>query len=184
MISPDRVAAISAGEPDPKGAVASELVMGREGSTRRLFFHFPVTLPNVGTLKSAALLLTRSSDVDMTGPIELHAMRVIDPWDAKSINWPLQPRIEEARTEHATVTPAGAKIVRLDVAEIVKAWPAHDPSDQGIAVVADQSTAAGASFAYISSQDRPPELEILWAYPDAPVKAEPPAKKSPVGMKK
>ncbi|MGH7326804.1 MAG: DNRLRE domain-containing protein, partial [Polyangiaceae bacterium] len=147
VISADRIAAIASGESDPHGAIAGELVLGRADADRRLFFHFPVTLPENGALKSASLLLTRSAAVDMTGAIELHAMRVIDPWDARSISWPLQPRIEEARAPHAIVTPAGAKIVRIDVAEIVKAWPAHDPSDRGLAVVADRSTASGASFA-------------------------------------
>ena len=179
VVSPDRVAAIAAGERDPEGAVAEELVLGREGTNRRLFFHFPVTLPTTGSLKSAAILLTRSPDVDMTGPIELHAMRIVDPWDAKSISWPLQPRIEDARAPHAIVTPAGGKIVRLDVGEIVKAWPTHDPADQGVAVVADQSSASGASFAYISAEDRPPELEIMWAYPDSPAKPDGSAKQDP-----
>ena len=176
VVSPDRIAAITAGEPDPGGAVAESIVLGRAGANRRVFFHFPVTLPGTGALKSASILLTRSPDVDMTGPVELHALRVVDPWDARSISWPLQPRIEEAREPHAMVMPAGAKIVRLDVAEIVRGWPAHDPSDQGVAVVADRSSASGASFAYISPEDRPPELEIIWAYPDSPTKPEAPGK--------
>lgn len=176
VVSPDLVASVSSSASDPHGAVASILVLGKKGDDRRLFFHFPVTLPDHGTLKSAELLLTKTSDVDMAPVgIELHALRIVEPWDPLTLSWPLQPRIEEALTPHAIVTPAGAKIVRIDVKAIVDGWPARDPADQGIAVLADTSSRSGASFAYISAEGRPPELELLWAFPDGPVDAGAPS---------
>ncbi len=176
LVRADRIAFIEPEGKDPNGAVPSLVVLGRQGTGARALFHFGVTLPAKGTLKSATILLTRSSDVDMApSPVELHAERIVDPWDARLVSWPEQPRLVDVRTQHVLVRRDGAKTVRVDVKNIVQGWPLKDPSDQGIALVADSSTLTGAAFSYISRADDPPTLEVMWAYPDAPTKVDAPA---------
>ncbi|HEX7663853.1 MAG TPA: DNRLRE domain-containing protein [Polyangiaceae bacterium] len=169
LVAADRVAVVMPEGKDPNGAVPNLLVLGRRGLGTRVFFHFEVTLPDKGTLKSAAILLTRSNDVDMApSPVELHAERIVDPWDARFVSWPEQPRLIDARTEHAFVRPDGPSVVRVDAKSIVQTWPLKDTNDQGIALVADGETPTGAAFSYLSRTGPPPTLEVVWAYPDAP----------------
>lgn len=172
LVGADEIAAVSAdasGASEKRnGAMPSVFVLGRSNENARLFLRFTVRLPKNGEMRSANLLLSRTDDIDMApAPIELHATRIIDPWDARSITWPFQPRMEEVRAPHATVVSASAKIVRIDVRSIVQDWPLRDPSDQGIAVITDKSSSTGTSFAYMSRDARPPELEILWAFSGA-----------------
>ena len=174
VVPADAIATVAAGDSDRGGAMPPVFILGRAGDNARLFLRFTVRLPKTGVLRSANLLLSRTTDVDMApAAIELHAARVIDPWDARSISWPFQPRVEEVRAPHTTVLSAGAKIVRIDVRSIVRDWPLRDPSDQGIAVLADSASNTGTSFAYVEADAHPPELEIIWAYaepdPAAPV---------------
>lgn len=176
LVRADRIAFIEPEGSDPHGAVPGLVVLGRRGIGARVFFHFEVTLPKQGTLKSAAIVLTRSSDLDMApAPVELHAARIVDPWDARLVSWPEQPRLVDARTPHVLVRRDGAKTVRVDVKNIVEGWPLEDPSDQGIALVADSSTLTGAAFSYASGGDAPPALEVMWAYPETPPKPPAPA---------
>ncbi len=143
----------------------SVIVLGKSNERARLFLSFSIHLPKNGVMRSADLLLSRTRDIDMgPTPIELHAERIVEPWDARSISWPFQPRTEEAHAAHATVSSSSAKIVRLDVRSIVQDWPLRDPSDQGIAVLSDRANDTGTSFAYMSSEAPPPELEIMWAF--------------------
>ncbi|MEO8799392.1 MAG: DNRLRE domain-containing protein [Polyangiaceae bacterium] len=174
LVRADRIAFVEPEGNDPNGAVPSLVVLGRQGTGARVLFHFEVTLPAKGMLRSAAILLTRSSDVDMApSPVELHAERIVDPWDARLVSWPEQPRLVDARTPHVLVRRDGAKTVRVDVTNIVQGWPLKDPSDQGVALVADSSTMTGAAFSYISRADDPPALEVVWAYPgEAPATSE------------
>ena len=166
VVSADEIATIASGTSDHAGAMPAVFILGRADENARLFLRFTLHLPKNGVLRSANLLLSRTDDVDMTpDPIELHATRVVEAWEARSISWPFQPRIEEVRAPHTTVSSAGAKIVRVDVRSIVSDWPLRDPNDQGIAVVSDRTSTTGTSFAYMSRDARPPELEIFGHFP-------------------
>jgi hypothetical protein len=165
----EAIAEVGSSDSDKKdGAMPAVFVLGKTNESARLFLRFAVRLPKNGVMRSANLLLSRTDSIDMApGPIELHAARVIDPWDARSITWPFQPRVEEAHAPHTIVSSASAKIMRLDVRSIVQDWPLRDPNDQGIAVLSDRGNTTGASFAYMSKDDQSPELEILWAFTGA-----------------
>jgi hypothetical protein len=181
VVGADEIATIDSGDSDHRGAMPAVFILGRSSENTRLFLRFTLHLPTTGVMRSANLLLTRTGDIDMApAPVELHAARIVDPWNARSITWPFQPRIEDVRAPHTTVFSAGAKIVRLDVRSIVQDWPLGDPNDQGIAVVSDRVSSTGTSFAYMSRDARPPELEIIWAFSDdEPFDAGAPPDKSP-----
>ena len=69
-----------------------------------------------------------------------------------------------ARSRHL-VEPGGPALVRLDVRDLVRQWPKHDPRDQGVAIVADNETRTGTTFAFRavgthSPADVEPYLEL------------------------
>jgi hypothetical protein len=110
--------------------------------------------------------LRRSDAVDDDpAPISLHATRIVDAWEGRSISWALQPRAVDTRTPATVVEPGGPSLVRLDVRELVRQWPKHDARDQGIAVVAENETRTGTTFAFrsvgaVSASDLEPYLEL------------------------
>jgi len=130
------------------GALPATFTLGRASdAAARLYLRFEVAIPRDATVVEAYLLLHRA-DVDADpGPIGLHAARVVSRWDPRAVSWALQPAIEDVRAPATFVTAAGRRQVRLDVHDLVARWRAHDPRDQGIAVVAESSTVTGVAFA-------------------------------------
>lgn len=125
------------------------VTLGRD-TDARLFLRFSVQLPSDSEVVEAYLLLSRSDEVDNDPlpPIALHASRITDPWDARSISWALQPHVEDTRSPATYVT--GRSMVRLKVSDLVARWPLHDPRDQGLAIVADTTNATGMTLALAS----------------------------------
>jgi hypothetical protein len=147
LVQPSAVAYIRRGEGATGGALPALLTLGRaaEGEARLLLrFSIPAT-PNI---IEAYVLLERSDAVDIDpSPIALHAARIVDPWDARSVSWARGPAIEETRSPFTTVAPTAGSLVRVDVRDLVQRWRARDVHDQGIAIVAEGSTPVGVAFA-------------------------------------
>jgi hypothetical protein len=124
-----------------------------------LFLRFEVTIPKDAKVIEAYLLLMRSEAVDADpSPISLHAVRIVEAWDSRSISWASQPRTEEVRAPTSRVDPGGRVLVRLDVRALVERWATHDGRDQGIAVVSEGSSTSGMPFSFLpvgGSHDRP-----------------------------
>lgn len=126
---------------------ASTFVLGPAGE--RLLLRFAIALPSHARIVEAYLVLHRASFAsDDPAPVVLRADRVVEPWDGATTSWAFAPRTEGTRLPLTRSSPGGASLVRLDVAELVRGWLAHDPRDRGIAVVADGGGASGASFAW------------------------------------
>jgi hypothetical protein len=135
---------------DAPGAGTPHIVTLGKDTDARLFLRFNVPLPSDSEVVEAYLLLNRSDEVDSdpVPPIALHAARITDPWDARSISWALQPHVEDTRSAATYVTQRS--VVRLKVVDLVAEWPRHDPKDQGLAVVADAINPTGMAFALAS----------------------------------
>ena len=180
LATPVAMAYVRRGDPANDGALPATFTLGRAtDGDARLFLRFDVPLPREANIVEAYVVLHRAgADVDPTA-IALHAARVVSPWDPRAVSWAIQPAIEDVRAPATFVTPAGRRLVRIDVRDLVGRWRAHDPRDQGIAVVAESTTATGVSFALAPStpidadetiaRDRPittdaggvpPELEL------------------------
>ncbi len=102
------------------------------------FLRFAVSLPRDAGVVEAYLLLDRVTAVDSDPePVTLHVARVVDAWDARSLSWALQPRIEEVGSPVTRVLPASGPVVRLDVRAIVERWRRAGSASQefGVAVV-------------------------------------------------
>lgn len=141
---PTDIAYVRAG--DAPSAVPPVVVLGRDDA--RLLLRFQQPIAEEETVVEAYLLLDRVDAMDVDpSPVSLHVERIVDPWDARSITWAHQPRIEDLRSPATIVTGSGRPLVRLDVKALVSRWKRHDPTDQGLAVVVGTRNATGMAFA-------------------------------------
>ncbi len=153
LVAPVDVAFVTPGD-SPSSALPPIFTMGRAGSDGLLLLRFSVPLARDATIVEAYLLLSRSTTVDSDPtPISLHVTRIIDAWDPRSTTWASQPRTEEVLAPTTTVAPGGRNRVRLDVRDVVRRWRNHESSDQGIAVVAENTSPTGMPFALIPGSD-------------------------------
>jgi hypothetical protein len=117
VVDPVAVAYVRSVDSPREGALPTSFTLGREGDGEaRLYLRFQVPLAKETTVVEAYLLLERADVLDADpGPITLHATRVVDAWDPRTISWARQPRIEETRSPVTTVTSSGRVRVRVDV---------------------------------------------------------------------
>lgn len=149
VVRPVDLAYLRRGEGPSGGALPPLFALGRDSAV--LMMRFSVALPSTANVIEAYVVLRRSDAVDDDpAPISLHATRIVDAWEGRSISWALQPRVVETRAPATVVEPGGPALVRLDVRDLVRQWPKHDTRDQGIAVVAENETRTGTTFAFRS----------------------------------
>ena len=147
VVHPVDLAYLRRGDGPTGGALPPLFALGRDAAV--LMMRFSVALPTTANVVEAYVVLRRSDAVDDDpAPISLHATRIVEAWEGRSISWALQPRALDSRMPATLVEPGGPSLVRLDVRELVRQWPKHDPRDQGIAIVADSETRTGTTFAF------------------------------------
>lgn len=131
------------------GALPTVFVLGKDGG--KLLLRFSVSLPKSSNIIEAYVVLRRATVVDDDpNPISLHATRIVDSWSGGSVSWAIQPRSTETRSPSTLVKPHGSSIVRLDVRDLVRHWVKRDPNDHGIAILAEEETRSGSTFALSS----------------------------------
>jgi hypothetical protein len=149
VLRPVDVAYLRSGDKASEGALPPLFALGRDGAI--LFLRFSVALPQTANVIEAYVVLRRASVVDDDpAPISLHATRIVEGWEGRSTSWATQPRSAETRTPSTLVEPGGPSLVRLDVRDLVRQWSKHDPTDQGIAIVSENETRTGTTFAFTS----------------------------------
>lgn len=162
VVRPVDMAVVASGDRASKGALPPIFALGRDSA--KLFLRFSVALPVNANVIEAYVVLRRSPIVDDDpAPISLHATRIEEAWSGGSVSWAMQPRMSETRTPSTLVEPSGTPLVRMDVREIVKHWAKHDPHDQGVAIVAENDTRTGTTFAISgggADRDVEPYLEL------------------------
>lgn len=146
VVRPLDVAYVKRSDGASNGALPTVFSLGKDDG--KLFLRFSVAIPEAANIVEAYVVLHRSSLVDDDPAfISLHATRIIDSWQGGSVSWAMQPRSTETRSPTTVVEHGGPTLVRLDVRELVRHWGRHDPSDQGIAVTAENETRTGMTFA-------------------------------------
>jgi hypothetical protein len=133
---------------DAEGEVPRVATLGRaRDGASLLLLRFALDLPPDATVIEAHVILDRApASLSDPAPIALHAARIVEPWDARSVAWGRAPRLDESGAPLSIVDPARPS-VRIDVRMIVSRWRRHAPEDQGIAIVADRMSATGLTFA-------------------------------------
>ncbi len=147
VVHPTDVAYLRRGEAAAGGALPPLFTLGRDSAV--LMMRFSVPLPVGANVIEAYVVLRRSDAVDDDpAPISLHATRIVEGWEQRSVSWSRQPRVVEVRTPGTLVEPGGPSLVRIDVRDLVRQWPKHDPRDQGVAIVAASDSQRGTTFAF------------------------------------
>jgi hypothetical protein len=167
VASPTDIAYVSSGGVGNPADLPPVLVLGRKGDGSALLLRFAVPITPEESVVEAYVLLDRTDVVENDPkPISLHATRIIDAWDGRSISYERQPRWEETGSPGAIVTGAARPLVRLDVRDLVTHWKERDPRDQGIAIVADETSRTGMAFAAASSVVDQGPTSMLGSAPD------------------
>ena len=158
VVRPVDVAYVRRGDDATGGALPPAFALGRDSAV--LLMRFKAELKADATIVEAYVILRRDGAVDdEPTPISLHATRIVEGWDGRSTSFARQPLLAQTRLPATVVEPNGPSLVRLDVREIVLQWAKHDPSDNGIAVVAENQSASGTTFAFRSSGAPAPDVE-------------------------
>ncbi|MGO8999933.1 MAG: DNRLRE domain-containing protein [Polyangiaceae bacterium] len=132
-----------------QGEAATVATLGRERDAgSMLLLRFSVDLSPETAILDAHVVLDQAPSVDSDPtPITLHAARIVEPWDPRSIAWGRAPRLDDARFPEITLDGARAR-VRIDVRSLVQRWRRHAPDDQGIAILAGRTSVTGMTFAF------------------------------------
>jgi hypothetical protein len=124
-------------------------LLGR-GDGALVLMRFALALPPEVEVLEAYLVLDRAPNVDCDPtPIALHAARVAGVWDARSISWARQPRIEDLGAPSSRVLPASRALVRLDMRDVVRHWRRRVRDELGVAIVSEGKSATGLAFAMV-----------------------------------
>jgi hypothetical protein len=147
VVRPVDVAWVRVGDAPSDGSLPPFFSLGRGGE--KLLLRFSVVIPQTANIVEAYVVLRRATVVDDDPtPISLHATRIIESWEGRSTCWAMQPRSAETRSAPTTtVDPSGPSLVRLDVRELVRQWAKRDPLDNGIAIVSENESRTGTTFA-------------------------------------
>ena len=115
-----------------------------------------MTLRPEESVVEAFLAIERAPDVASDPvPIVVHAVRVLDRWDGRSLSWATQPRVEDVRLPETRVSPASSARVRLDVREARPALASQRNDPLALAVLADAARLDG----HARSRSRPAGAE-------------------------
>ncbi len=122
-------------------------LLGR-GDGALVLVRFALALPPEVEVLEAYLVLDRAPNVDCDPtPIALHAASVADLWDASSISWARQPRIEDRGAPSSRFLPASGASVRLDMRDVLRRWRRRARDEFGVAIVSEGKSATGLAFA-------------------------------------
>jgi hypothetical protein len=121
-----------------------------------VLLRFSARLPPEVHVLEAYVVLERATDAEADPmPIALHAVRIVQPWDSRSVSWVRQPRLEEAGAPVTRVWPSAGRLVRLDVRALVQRWRRRNGEDFGIAVRAEETSSTGIAFALSPAVAKP-----------------------------
>jgi hypothetical protein len=161
---------------DTHDAAAATLGGARDRGAA-LYLRFAAPLPPEAHVLEAYLLLERTTDVDGDPiPVVLHAARIVAPWDARSISWARQPRVQEVGAPITRASPTAGPLVRLDVRALVQHWRRRLGEDFGLAVLSDEERGTGMGFALapvVAPQNDPVLAPVAAPATQAPAPFEP-----------
>jgi hypothetical protein len=130
-----------------------------------VLLRFAIDLPPEATIVEGYLDLARveAAEADPV-PLALHAVRIVTPWDERSVTWASMPLLAEVGAPLTRVSAASGPRVRLDVRDLVERWRRRARDEFGVAVVTDGAgrSETGVAFALrpTPASPRASELEL------------------------
>ena len=132
---------------DMRDAATATLGCSRNG-TAVVLLRFSARLPPDAHVLEAYVVLEHAPEgAEDPTAISLHAARIAQAWDSRSVSWARQPRIEETGAPITRVGPSAGRLVRLDVRALVQRWRRRGGEDFGVAVESDDGSLTGMTFA-------------------------------------
>jgi hypothetical protein len=149
VLPPADIAVLQRGEPSAAGALPTLLTLGRTSDgPAELLLRFDLHLDRSATILRASVMLDRTDAVlPDPAPVALHANRVIGRWNERSVSWATAPPVQDVRSPRTIVWSPGPRQIRVDVTDLARRWLAHDVADQGVAIVAENTSPTGVTFA-------------------------------------
>ena len=149
------VAFIERGSAAPPGSLPSSVTLGREGQgPAAVLLRFD--LPRDVEVLRAFLIVERDEDARSDGAgVGLHAERIIGAWDPGSVAWRDGPELRDVSAPSFVLRRGGPSRLRLDLDRLLRHPRTDEPPDHGIAIVADRSTADGASIVVLPKLPSP-----------------------------
>jgi len=167
QFEPTTIASLSArGEVSTNESLGDALTLGRASDGEAMWlFRFALTLPDDARIQRALLVLDPLPGCEKRpGRMKLEVSNVLSAWSADTLR-SQRPKIGlPMRALDAPVVPA--RILRVDLTELVMRWREHRRRYHGLALIAHGDSATGACFSTGQSAGRGPRLEVLLA-PDA-----------------
>lgn len=165
VLPPEAFAVLEPGEPSFGGALPAWVTLGRANDRGvMLLLSFDLHLAKIRSVLRASVLLDRSDAFASDAvPISLHAEAVIGRWDARKVRSSTVPPLEDVRSPRTVVWPSGRRVVRVDVTTMAQHWLSGDPAFQGLAIVAENTSPTGVTFAMRTASL--PELDARGVVP-------------------
>jgi hypothetical protein len=162
LFTPVDAAFVKRGEGASESPPATATLGDGRNPEAMALLRFAMPLPPEATVLEAYILLERAPDVEPDpASVALHAARIVEPWDGRSVSWATQPRVEETGAPVTRVSSSSGPMVRIDVHDLVEQWRLRAGNDYGVAVMAEVG-GGGIPFALRpGSRDRSgPRLEV------------------------
>jgi hypothetical protein len=167
------MALVRRGAPSARAELPDVVTLGAAGAPAEVLLRFVVPLEKGASIVRASVLLARSNTLSIDPlPVAIHAERVIGPWSSATVSWATAPPIRDLRLPRTLIAPAGPTLVRVDVTDLVRRWLTHDPSDQGLAIVAENETHTGVAFVSAGAAPGPEEATSAQQTSAAPPRLE------------
>jgi len=115
-----------------------------------LLLRFSIDLPPEPRIVEAFILLDQAMTVDADPtPIALHASRITQPWDGRSVSFATRPHLEDFHGPATLVRPGAGAQVRVGVRDLVRRWHRRDRDELGVALLVEGSSPGGVAVALV-----------------------------------
>lgn len=153
--------AVIASRGDPSADLPETLALGRAADgTVELLLRFAAPFRDDADVVSAFVLLDPLEGAPpASSPASFEMARILDPWQAATVSWGRQPRLDLLRRA-GTGRALPAAPLRIDVTPLVRDWGKRLPADHGIALLVQGDDAIGKAFAMGTTSGLGPRLEV------------------------
>jgi hypothetical protein len=160
MLEPVDIAVIAAKGP-PSSELPETIALGRASNgTVELLLRFLPTFRDDADVVSAFVVLDPIAGAARGArPPTFEMARIRDAWQAATVTWGRQPRLDLPRRT-GVVRALSPAPLRIDVTPLVRDWSKRLPDDHGIALLVQGDDAVGQAYSMGTLAGSGPRLEV------------------------